>query len=135
LTAELKDRTAALKLLAAATAQPPKDSEWLSKSDDGVEYRILTQKKPNTPLSPTLALTATHLVAGISQIDVRSAIARAKGGGGHLDGNAGFKSAMSEVGKAEISVYYLDAKTLFEKLYGLGRTLTPYAKDTPVQEN
>ncbi len=135
LTAELKDRSAALKLLAAATAQPPKDSEWLTKSEDGVDYRILTQKKPNTPLSPTLALTATHLVAGISQVDVRSAIARAKGNGGHLDGNAAFKSAMGEVGKPEISVFYLDAKTLFEKLYGLGKTLTPYAKDTPIQEN
>ena len=61
-------------------------------------------------------------------MDVKSAVARAKGNGGHLDGNAVFKSALGEVGKAEISVFYLDAKTLFEKLYGLGKTLTPYAK-------
>jgi hypothetical protein len=134
LSAELKDRAAAVKMLAAATAQAPKDSEWLSKSEDGVDYRILTQKKPTTPLSPTLALTATHFIAGISHMDVRSAVARAKGDGGHLDSNAGYKTAMGEVGKPELSVFYLDAKTLFEKLYGLGKSFTPYAQGTPVQE-
>jgi hypothetical protein len=134
LSAELKDRAAALKLLAAATAQPPKDAEWITKTEDGVDYRILTQKKPSTPLSPTLALTATHFIAGISQMDVRSAVARAKGNGGHLDSNAGYKTAMGDVGKPEISVFYLDAKTLFEKLYGLGKSFTPYAQGTPVQE-
>jgi hypothetical protein len=135
LSAELKDRAAAVKLLAAATAQPPKDADWLSKTEDGVDYRILTQKKPNTPLSPTLALTATHLVCGISHMDVRSAITRAKGNGGHLDGTATFKTAMGEVGKPEVSVFFLDAKTLFERLYGLGKSFTPYAQGTPIQDS
>jgi hypothetical protein len=128
LSAELKDRAAAQKLVAAATAQPPKDSEWISKTEDGVDYRVLTQKKPSTPLSPTLALTATHFLAGISQVDVRNAVNRAKGGGAHLDGAAGYKSAIAEVGKAEHSLFYLDTKTLFERLYGLGRSFTPYAQ-------
>ncbi len=135
LSVELKDRAAAVKLMAAATAQPPKDADWLSKTEDGVDYRILTQKKPNTPLSPTLALTATHLVCGISHMDVRSAINRAKANGGHLDGVATYKTAMAEVGKPELSVFFLDAKTLFERLYGLGKSFTPYAQGTPIQDS
>ncbi len=125
---ELKDRPTALKLLAAATAKPPKDSEWLARTDDGVEYRILTAKKPGTPIAPTLAVTGTHFLAGISQVDVRGAIARAKGNGTHLDGTPAYKSAMAEVGKADVSLFYLDTKSVFERLYGLGRSLSPYAQ-------
>ena len=126
---EMKDRATALKVLAAATAKPPKDSEWMSKTDDGVEYRILSAKKPGTPISPTLAVTGTHFIAGISQIDVRSAIARAKGNGLHLDATPAFKTAMAEVGKPETSVFFLDTKSLFEKFYGLGRTYGPAAAE------
>jgi hypothetical protein len=124
---ELKDRASALKLLTAATSKSPSDGEWSSKSEDGVDYRIFTPKKPNS-LSPTVAVTGTHLVAGISQNDVRAAVTRAKGSGGRLDGNAAFKTAMADVGKPEISAFYLDAKSLFEKLYGLGKSLTPMAQ-------
>ncbi len=128
ISVELKDRATALKMLAAATAKPPKDSEWLARSDDGVEYRILTAKKPGTPIAPTLAVTGTHFLAGISQVDIRAAIARAKGGGAHLDGTPGYKSAMAEVGKADMSLFFLDTKSVFERLYGLGRSLSPYAQ-------
>ena len=113
---ELKDRAAALKLLASATAKPPKDSDWLAKTDDGVEYRILTARKPGTPIAPTLAVTGSHFIAGISQVDVRQAIARAKGNGAHLDGTPAYKSAMAEVGKADTSLFYLDTKSVFERL-------------------
>ena len=128
ISVELKDRATALKMLAAATAKPPNDSDWLARTDDGVEYRILTAKKPGPPIAPTLAVTGTHFLAGISQIDIRAAITRAKSGGAHLDGTPAYKSAMAEVGKADISLFFLDTKSVFERLYGLGRSLSPYAK-------
>ena len=45
-------------------------------------------------------------------------------------------AAATTNGKADTSLVYLDTKTLFERLYGLGRSLTPFAQgNKAVEEN
>ncbi len=127
----VRDATAAKKILAQLTKQSPKDADWQSKVEDGVEYRTLVPKSKGTPISPTIALTSTHLVVGLNQLDVRGALRRYQSGGGGLGGAPTFKTATGLVPKGDWSLLYLDTRAAFEKIYGLARNFAPMVADEP----
>ncbi len=130
---EMRDRAAALKLVDAAIAKagPPKDAEWKSKTEDGVDYRILTPKRPGQPISPAIAVGPSFLLAGIIEADVRAAMNRAKGTGTRVDGSAGWKAGFVDGKKPDQTLVYVDAKGIFEKVYGLARSFAPALSDNP----
>ncbi len=132
LSIELKDRAAAIALVdrAIAKAGDSKDADWKSKTDEGVEYRTRTPKKQGDPIAPTVAITATHLLVGLSPLDVRTAITRAKGTSPRLDTLATYKTAFA-TSKPDQTLIYIDTKGLFEKVYGLARNFAPLLSDNP----
>lgn len=132
---EVKDRVLVQKLIerAVTKAGQPKNAEWKVKVEDGVEYRsLVATAQGNKAITPTMALTDRHLLAGINPTEVRSAIVRSRAAStSRLDASPTYKSAMGSGAAPDQTLLYVDTRALFEKAYGLARSFAPALSDNP----
>ena len=99
---------------------------WSRADAGGVSFWTLTMDDPSmAQFHPTVALTAQHLLAGLSPESLKPfASHAAQTPGATLEQSPAFQGALASLPKPEVAVAYLDAKALFERVYGL---LRPFA--------
>lgn len=116
---DVRDRAAAQKLLDGLVATPLEGPAWQkTPGDNGATFYTLNV--PNVLfVSPTLTLTGKHLIVGLNADDVRAAAGRDRTGAAVLAQTEGYKTGAAKVIKPNAAFAYLDAKTFFERAYGV----------------
>jgi hypothetical protein len=112
LVGQVRDTAAARQLAQALTGSA---SASPIDGSDGAGYWKLTG---DSPFSPVLVLTKRFLLAGLSAENIRRLPAREQGQRDTLEKAEAFSTAMASVHKPETALAYLDAKALFEHVYG-----------------
>ena len=67
---------------------------------------------------PSVALTDKHFLIALNPNSLRQLAARTKAGGSTIEKSTAYSGALSTVAKPQSTLAYLDAKALFERLYG-----------------
>lgn len=101
-------------------------SAWSRAEATGVSFWTLADDKTPAQMQihPTVALTAHHVLGGLSLESVKpfaSTAANATSGSKTLEKSPAFIEAMATVPKPKTALAYLDAGALFERVYGLLR--------------
>ena len=95
---------------------------WNRADAEGVSFWTLTMDDPTmAQFHPTVALTSHHLLAGLSPESLKLLASHATetpGGGATLAQSPAFEGAMATLPKPQTGIAYLDAKPLFEHIYG-----------------
>ncbi len=117
--AEVRDAEKARKFADMITEAMSANGPLLEKDYHGTK---LWSAKAAIPLmQPTLALNGTHLMFGLNQGSVTSALAHAASGKSALAESAAFIGALKTVGEPNAGLAYLDSARLFERLYDRAR--------------
>lgn len=111
---EIRDREKA-RLVAELLVAQMEEGKTSKSEEDGTT--IWTAGGMIPALQPTLALNDRHLMFALNLDTVKGALKRAKSGPGDLPGRADFQSAVKTIAAPDVSVLYVDMKTLFERLY------------------
>jgi hypothetical protein len=115
---DVKDPVGAGKLVDALTSIPAGDATWDVQPAGQVTLHVLTV--PNLEaIRPTVAVTGKSLIFGLNAASVSEAATREQGTGPNFSQSAAYKTAVAEVGKPNVSFCYLDAGTLFDRVYGI----------------
>ncbi len=93
---------------------------WSRADAEGVSFWTLTMDDPSmAQFHPTVALTAHHLLAGLSPESLKPFAASATHPpGATLEKTPAFLGAMATLPKPQTGIAYLDAKPFFERVYG-----------------
>ncbi len=121
---DLRDKAKAQRFVDAVT-QPPNGQPWAKQVIDGTTYFQL----PPTgfgfvQISATLAVSDKFVLAGLSFDAVKTALAQLNSKDVKLDKLPDFRKAADAVNAPTLAFSYVDAKTLFERIYG---PLRPFA--------
>ena len=94
---------------------------WSRADSEGISFWTLTMDDPTmAQFHPTVALTAHHMLAGLSPESLRpfaSNAAHSPAVGITLEKSAAFQGIMASLPKPQTGLAYLDAKPLFEHIY------------------
>ena len=120
LVCEIRDPTEARRFMESVF------HAWNRADAGGVSFWTLTMDDPAmAQFHPTVALTAHHLLAGLSPESLKPFASNAAhpppGTGATLEQSPAFQGALATVTKPQVGIAYLDAKPLFERVYGLLR--------------
>ena len=100
---------------------------WSRADAEGISFWTLTMDAPGmAQFHPTVALTAHYFLAGLSPESLKPfalSAAHPTRTGATLEQSPAFQAGMATLPKPEIAVAYLDAKPLFERVYGWLRPL------------
>jgi len=95
---------------------------WSRADAEGVSFWTLTMDDPTmAQFHPTVALTAHHLLAGLSPESLKPFASNAihpPTEGTTLEQSPAFQGVMATLPKPQTGIAYLDAKPLFERVYG-----------------
>jgi len=99
---------------------------WNRADTEGISIWTLTMDDPAmAQFHPTVALTAHHLLVGLSPESLKpfasNAVHLPQGTGATLEQSPAFQAAMATLSKPQVGIAYLDAKPFFERVYGLLR--------------
>ena len=96
---------------------------WSRADAEGVSFWTLTMDDPTmAQFHPTVALTAHHMLAGLSPESLKPFASHAiHPPGATLEQTPAFQGAMAALPKPQTGMAYLDAKPVFERVYGLLR--------------
>lgn len=118
---DVKDAAAAGKLLDGLTSIPLGQSVWEVKPGAGsFPLRVLTLPGIDA-VQPALTLTAKNIILGLNPASVQEAVARESANGPNFTQTEAYKTATNEVAKPNYGFSYLDARTLFERVYGVAK--------------
>lgn len=120
LSIDVKDKAKAQKFVDTLTGGQAGLSSLAKQEIDGVPYYSFPSETAGfVSVAPALALTDKALVFGLSFDSVKSAVDQAKSGNARLDKSASYREAVGSVEKPTGAFGYIDAKALFERIYGL----------------
>jgi len=95
---------------------------WSRADAEGVSFWTLTMDDPTmAQFHPTVALTAHHLLVGLSPESLKPFASNAihpPTEGATLEQSSAFQGVMASLPKPQTGIAYLDAKPLFERVYG-----------------
>ncbi|MEQ1851441.1 MAG: hypothetical protein ABMA01_07595 [Chthoniobacteraceae bacterium] len=111
---EIRDREKA-RLVAELLVAQMEEGKTSKSEEDGTT--IWTAGGMIPALQPTIALNDRHLMFALNLDTVKGALKRAKSGPGDVLARADFQSAVKTIAAPDVSVLYVDMKTLFERLY------------------
>ncbi|MCX6966974.1 MAG: hypothetical protein NTZ46_04200 [Verrucomicrobia bacterium] len=98
---------------------------WNRADAEGVSFWTLSVDDPTmAQFHPTVALTAHHLLAGLSPESLKPFASNAvhpPGAGATLERSVAYQGAMGTLPKPQIGFAYLDAKPVFERIYSFLR--------------
>lgn len=114
-TLPTKDLAKATQLLGTA-AKADSARQWTQSDKDGVHYFSSEAGNPFLPLSPTLALSPTMLVAGLDLGTVQSAVGRIGKHSSELAATEIFQTAERSVPESRQAFAYLDTALLYARL-------------------
>ncbi len=98
---------------------------WTRQDVDGTPfYQFPAGGFAMVQIAPTLAITDKFVLLGLNFDAVKSAVARSRSTDARLDKQAAFTKAADMVKKPTLGFAYIDARTLFERIYG---PLRPFA--------
>ncbi len=114
-TLPVKDRAKATQVLTALTAADATRT-WTQSDRDGTHFFSSQAGNLFVPLTPTIALSAKLMVAGLDMDSVAAATAHAEMGVSELATTQTFRAAEREVPAGKQGFAYLDAALLYTRL-------------------
>jgi hypothetical protein len=112
---EVRDPVKARAFAEYIVAEWMKGGKLSEKEEEGTKYWTLSFDMP--VIQPTLALNAKHLLFGLNYAMVHDGLKQTKSVEAKLGQSPAFQGALKTVTTPTLGMFYLDLKTLFERLY------------------
>jgi hypothetical protein len=112
---EVRDPVKARAFAECIVAELMQGGKLSEKEEEGTKYWTLSFDIP--VIQPTLALNAKHLLFGLNYATVHEGLKQLKSADAKLGQSPAFQGALKTVTTPTLGIFYLDLKTLFERLY------------------
>jgi hypothetical protein len=121
---DVRDAAKARKFLDTLATLPFGESGFTRQDAGGISFYSLPQTGIGFfPLQITLGLTGKCLIAALNVDAVKKGATRRDAGGAGLGGMPAYQKAAGLVGEPTLSFAYVDTKAVFERIYGLFRSV------------
>ena len=114
---DVRDHVAAAKFVDNLTNTLSAEDGWQTSQADGLAFHTLASPGVSF-VSPTLTLSARHLILGLNPPEVHEAAKRENAVTPNFTQSENYKTAMAAVEKPNVAFAYLDSRAFFERLYG-----------------